>query len=210
MQPIDLFERLLELGRDHRGAEIARLPGAGIHREVLRLADLHLPALLHFFDGLPPYDREVFVEAVALYEHTVGGLGSVTTLQNLLPMVGDAHDAVLDWILRNTNSYSYYAYEARSLEEYRAICSRRAKRKADAEFQETNRQAQAKARIAERATTLLYNAVRRGDLKAVRALLVRGADPTTKAPDGTSLDSLAIGNHRHDIAAELQAHMNAS
>jgi hypothetical protein len=121
-------------------------------------------------------------------------------------MLGDAEDEVLDWILRNTASYDYYAHGARSLGEYRDICSHRARRRAEAMRVEMERQAQHKTRIAARATLLLYNAVRRGDAKAVRALLAKGADPNAKAPDGTSLEALAIGKDRRDIADELRIH----
>ena len=70
------------------------------------------------------------------------------------------------------------------------------------------RQARDKARIAlegaPEATRKLYNAVRRGDLKAVRALLLRGADASSLTPEGEPLVSFALRQNRHEIVAILQ------
>lgn len=62
----------------------------------------------------------------------------------------------------------------------------------------------AKVRRSERATLNLYNAVRRGDVKAVRALILNGADPKTRAPDGAELIELAKLIGYENIIEELE------
>ena len=160
--------------------------------------------LVDYCVALPQVEREAFVRGVALYENTVGGLGSVTSLKRLIPLLGQAQDAEVDWILRNTRSYWYYSHGATSLAELNSLERARAHRASESLSREAEREQLAKAHKAKAATVRLYNAVRRGDVKAVRALLALGADPTVPTPDGSTLLSLALDKQRQDIAAELQ------
>lgn len=80
-----LFERLLAIGRSDTFDAIARILGVDTHHNVLRLADQHRHRLVNYVEGLQPSDRQVFIKSIAMLEHGVGGLGSVTTLQYLLP-----------------------------------------------------------------------------------------------------------------------------
>ena len=113
----EFFASLLSTGRSGRFADAQQLPGAGVHSTVLRLAGTHLDALLNYYAELNQSDRSLFIKAVAVYEDTVGGLGSVTTLHRLLPLTEDPSRTVLDWILSNTRSYRYYAHDAKSVNE---------------------------------------------------------------------------------------------
>ena len=144
-----------------------------------------------------------FIKAVAAYEDTVDGLGSVTLLHHLLPHINDSDHAVVDWILRNTRSYWYYAHSARSYEEYVAQERWRAEQTAINVHRDRERQARDRARIAIDATTRLCGAVRRGDLTAVQALLRKGADAGVETADGEPLVSFAIRQNREDIATVL-------
>ena len=208
VQPLAAFSDLLALGRTEDYSAISGLPGAGTHADVLRVADVHRKALLAFFADLSPPDRVSFVKAVAVYENTVGGLGSVTTLHYLLPDIDDPDHAILDWILRNTKSYWYYAHSARSYDEYVAQRRWSAEQTSANILRDDERQARDMARIARdgppEATRKLYNAVRRGDIKAVQALLLKGADASSLTPDGEPLVSFALRQHRQEIAAILQ------
>ena len=205
MDPLALCTNLLALGRKEDYAAIELLPGAGTHAEVLRLAGVRRKTLLGFFTELAPTDRVALVKAVAIYENTVNGLGSVTTLHALLPHIDDPDHAILDWILRNTRSYWYFAHSARSYEQYLIESRWRAEQTADNIQRDSERQARDRTRKALEATTNLYNAVRRGDLEAVQSLLLKGADASGLTPDGEPLASFAIRRHRPDIAAALQA-----
>ena len=111
-------------------------------------------------------ERVAFVKALAVYEDTVGGLGSTTGLKQVFPLVPDGDYAVMDWILATTRSYDWYSSERSSAE-----------RRAWNEEREAESVRVSKRRKSEKASTLLFPAVRRGDTKAVESLLRRGADP---------------------------------
>ncbi len=205
MEPHVFFSRLLTLGRKADYSVISVLPGAGTHADVLRLADVHRKALLRFFIGLSPTDRVAFVKAIAVYENSVNGLGSVTTLHDLLFHVDDPDHAILDWILRNTNSYWYYAHSARSYDEFVAQCRWKSEQTTANLLRDEERQERDRKRISIDATMKLYNAVRRGDHTAMRALLLKGADASALTPEGEPLVSFALRQNRQDIVATLQS-----
>ena len=138
-------------------------------------------------------------------EHQVGGRGSVTHLKYLLPLVIDPDRSLLDWILRNTTSYWYYAHGTRSVKEFDAASALISKRTAERVQQDQERQLQDQRRIAGSATANLYNAVRRDDIKAVRALLRKGADAVALTPDGESLLSFSDSRGHVAIATELRS-----
>ena len=112
---------------------------------------------------------------------------------------------VFDWVLTNTSSYRYYSGGATSFAELRAERAWQSRRWQERQEDERNREAEAKARKAERATQNLHNAVRRGDIKAVRALLGQGASPTVTTPDGMGLAEYARLSGRSDIAELLSS-----
>ena len=70
---------------------------------------------------------------------------------------------------------------------------------------DAERQAKDRARIAVKASGNLYNAVRRGDVKAVVALIALGADVESRCSDGKSAIDLAREKGRMDIAQILEA-----
>jgi hypothetical protein len=128
----DIFARLLDMGLRLAFDEVELLPGAGIHNEVLWLADGGLRSLQRFFETISVADRPGFIKALAVFENTVGGLGSVTTLEKLLPLVDDDGGELLDWIVRNTQSYWYYSNKASSLDEMNEIRREHQRRRARA------------------------------------------------------------------------------
>jgi hypothetical protein len=201
-----LFDQLLGLGQQGNFDAVSLLPGAGIHSHVLRIADRYRDALLKFFVALDPPDKLAMAKAVAVYEDTVGGLGSVTTLRYLLEKIDDPRHELLDWILQNTNSYWYYCGSARSYEQYAAWKRWRHEAAAANIARDEERQQRDRLRIAMEATGKLTNAVRRGDTKAVQALLLKGADSTVLSSEGRSLRDVAAAAGRLDIVAMLEGH----
>lgn len=198
------LRRLLEIGRSERYAEIARVAELRDHSAMLQLAGVYRDQVLAFAKGLPLPDQVAFIKSIAILEHGVGGLGSVTNLERLLSLVSDPKRTLLDWVLRNTKSYWYYSHGAQSIEDLDLIRGRIAKQRDERLAKNQGRQVRDKVRIAEAATNKLYNAVRRGDLKAVRALISKGADATSHAPDGSSLIAVAVSMGFDAIASELR------
>ena len=148
-------------------------------------------------------DRAAFTKALAVYEDTVGGLGSVTALEPVLGLFqNDAQEGrnVHFWILEHTSSNRYYVQRAANSIDPEAANRRWQEARYENERRNYELAAPARARRAERASSNLYNAVRRGDIAAVRALLQKGASSDTTAPDGTPLVRYAEVIGREDIA----------
>ena len=75
---------------------------------------------------------------------------------------------------------------------------------AENERRDAARQAIDSARIAVKASGNLYNAVRRGDVKAVSALISLGGEADGRCPDGKSLIEFAREKGRLDIVEVLE------
>jgi hypothetical protein len=198
-----LLQSLLSAARSEQFESVRSLPGAGIHSQVRRLADHYRDTLIDFFSKLDTADRGCFVKSVAVYEDSAGGLGSVTTLHRLLSLLSDPDHAVLNWILANTKSYLYYSEGARSFAELQEAHRIQANRRAESQRKEEERAAAAQTNRAARATLNLFNAVRRGDTKAVAALLNQGADPNSTTPEGVPLQQYAVSVGHTEIARLL-------
>ncbi len=199
-----LLRELVAIGRSGEFSKTPLVAEFRDHSSVLRLADVHRDQLIAFAMNQLLSDQIALIKSIAVLEDQVGGLGSVTNLERLLPLVPDPERKLLDWILRNTTSYSYYSFGACSIEEYDVACRRKAERAAEGIRRDGARQAQDRKRIGEAATKNLFNAVRRGDLKAVRALVQKAADVNAPAPDGSSLLDLAALKGYDAIATELR------
>lgn len=178
------------------------LPGAFNHRLVLEHV-FALRPLLSEVSTLPHEDQVSFIKSLALYEQTVGGIGSPTLLFHALPIVSDPNHEIFDWVLTNTTSYNHYARGAKSFAELehfeslsRALSARTLER-------ERQRVVDAATRRADKASSNLFNAIRRGDIKAVSALLNQGASP--QATDASGLTAAAYADQlgRADIAELL-------
>ncbi len=204
MSPAAIIESLVTAGRAEDYAAVAAIAGAGVHAEVLRFSDSLRRGGLAPIEELSALERAAFVKALAVYENTVGGLGSVTALERVLPLIQDEDHAILDWILSTTRSYWYYSNGARSYAELQEIKAAHAERRAQNEKREAEIERFAKERKAKQASANLFNAIRRGDTKAVEALLRQGAVPQGVAPDGIPLVRYAEENNRTAIAQLLR------
>lgn len=189
---------------------IKELPGAGNHREVMRLADRGLSDSTEFFGSLNTAEQVAMLKAVAAYEDTAGemGMGSVTLLERLASLKslrhGDPRREAYAWILANTNSYWYYGGGMKSLDGIHDWQRTKYEIAAENERNDAARQATDSARIAVKASGNLYNAVRRGDVKAVAALIALGGDADGRCPDGKSLIEFAREKGRLDIVEVLE------
>lgn len=199
-----LVGQLLAAGLAEDFAAVAALPGAGNHAQVLRFASSLRGEGRKAIDAMSGTERTAFIKALAVYEDTVRGLGSVTALCQLLPLTPGEDVATIDWVLLHTRSYDYYANGARSLADVLEAKAARAEGRAATARLEAQRERAAKERRAARATALLYNAVRRGDLKAVQGLIAQGASVDVRTPEGEDLESYAQRSGRTEIAATLR------
>lgn len=203
MNADELIDALLAVGPEDKYAAVRAIPGSGNHDRVVRYTRGLRGPVLDRVVGLAPDQQASFVKALAVYEETVGGLGSVTALQYVFRVISDPDHAAFDWVLANTRSYWYYSGNAASFAELHAERVWHSHRRQEREASEREREAEARQRKAERATQNLYNAVRRGDIKAVRALLGHGASSAGTTPEGVSLAEYARASGRTEIAELL-------
>lgn len=103
------------------------------------------------------------------------------------------------WVYPDARCYSEFLQES-------MVQAAKTERNIEQELQRQKRSAQIKRESeAQRATKNLVNAVRRGDVKAVKALLAKGADPRyALPPDGQSLVEYAEANGKTGIADLLR------
>ena len=112
--------------------------------------------------------KKAFIKSIAIFEDTVDGIGSPSLLQHLVPLLEDDEINVLDWILKNTNSYCWYGHGAKSLKEYDEIIRQNKERAERNIAKEKEKQKEAAEKRAIRATSNLPNAVRRGGQKSCK------------------------------------------
>ncbi len=200
-----LVERLAGVGEHGSLDELFETERMTSKELFLTCADRKRGLLLLYASRLSPEKRQDLVKALTRVEVGIGGCGSVSCVARLIrPPFFLVDRALFDWVLRNYPHY-YYGGGARSIDEYEMLLALQANRRARAISAETERQAVAQRRTAVQASGNLFNAVRRGDKKAVEALLERGADPSQMTSCGQSLHSYAHQNDKDEIAAMLQA-----
>jgi hypothetical protein len=167
-------------------------------------------------DSLPEAELEALVRAITIAERDYPefGGGSVSgviwAFRRLQYRTHNNLDSLADWILAHTNNpwapFGSSNYGARSLAEFRAFQQRAATARVERARNESERQSAAAVRIADKATHDIFAAIRRKDIKAVEALLLRGA--RLNIPDDTGKTAMAYAQSLgHAAIIELlQAH----
>lgn len=184
---------------DGSSSKVESLPGAAVRRLVVKRT-CELRPLLNQVATLSRHEQSAFIKSLALYEQTVGGLGSATLLLRALPLVDDPNHELFDWVLTNTKSYDYFARGVKSFEALESIkAASRARSAANLE-REKERESAASVRRAKQATIKLVGAVKRGDSKAVEALLRQGARTDALNGDGVAIADYAEQLGRVEIA----------
>ena len=209
MQLLDILRDLAKAGsaQDYPNVEVTT--ALQPHMCVVQFLDHERNSLISTAAQFTQLELISIIKAIAVLEHLVGGRGSVTHLKRLLDLVQDPDRELLDWILRNTKSYWYYSHDAKSVKEYDLICQEIASRTAKRISADDERKSQDKIRVAVANTDKLFNAVRRGDFKAVEALILGGANPQTLTPNGESLINFAETRANAQVIAILKAALAA-
>jgi hypothetical protein len=203
---------LLSLGRKEAYADISHEPELQPHMAVIQLLDKFRDQIAPYAHNLGSEDRIALTKAMAVLEHQVGGRGSVTHLRCLLPLVDDPDRLVFDWILRNTDSYAYWSHGTKSIEEFdsnRESAAKRSAEKSELLTLELQQQKKNREQTVQDANQRLYNAVRRGDIKALQALIAKGANVSLPTPDGMTLLEYAESQGNSAIVELLQSQLKA-
>lgn len=211
----EILGSLLSIGRKNAYTDISDKPELQPHIAIVQLLDKYRDEIAPYAQNLTSEDRIALTKAIAILEHQVGGRGSVTHVRTLLPLVDDPDRLVFDWILRNTDSYAYWAHGAKSIEDLDSIRTRnsesatnRTAEKSERLKLELQQQQEYRERNTRNATQSLYNAVRRGDIKALQALIAKGADVRHPVPGGMTLLEYAESQGNTAIIELLQGEQN--
>ncbi len=209
-----LVAELIEIGRGDED----RLPASAPTGEAvwMSVAENH-EALYVLAKALPIAELDLLIRGFvrASRANRSMGLGSVSPVVQLLRTLSwrdrSAEERLTPWILANrVNPYEPFGTHvdvttARTLAEFADIKWKAAQLHAAALAERlAQEQAARDARRSDHATRQLWNAVRRGDLRAVKALLDLGAQPAAATRDGQSLRSVAIAFGRHAVAEYLR------
>ncbi len=182
MKAQDLLIALINANGEPQGVE--NIDGAFDHGSVAKNTYTLREVFFTQVVCLSTDDQSSFIKSLALYEQTVGGLGSVTLLPQMLEIVDDSDHTLFDWVLANTNSCNYFAGGAKSFAELQRFKELRNARVKAIQDREAQRENEAKIRRAKKASSNLINAINRGDIKAVKGLLLKGASTDTLSDDG--------------------------
>jgi hypothetical protein len=166
-----------------------------------------------------PEDVADLIRGLILYcrasGRSIGGSVSpvIVLYRSLIERVPEWEPPLTRWIVDNrTNPYEPFGTlndeGATTYGEYVERREARVQRARANEAAEVERQQEAiKIRVTrerDESTQRLAGAVRRGDLRAVQALLRKGADAARALPEGESLVTLAEENGRYAVAAFLK------
>jgi hypothetical protein len=157
-------------------------------------------------DELAALVRALTVAEVILDGWTAGSVSPVIwTFRVFQLKFADQADVLADWVLsRTVNQYLPYGrhnFGARSRSELSLLRKASEERRKAVHDKELQRQRDAQSRRTEKATRDLYGAIRRRDLKATTALLLKGANP--RSPNEAGLTPFDLS--REIGASEITA-----
>lgn len=147
-------------------------------------------------DSLTENELEALIRVMTVAERDYPpfGGGSVTgaiwAFRRLQQRTRNSLDGLADWILAHTTNpwvpFGSNNHGARSLTDLRTLRERAASMRSEKALKENERQAADAVRIADKATRDIFAAIRRKDIKAVQALLIRGARLDIADPTGNT------------------------
>lgn len=194
--PDVLLQKLIEMGRS---SDLSRMssffPVQEQHRfgHIMRLRP---ETWLNIAKSLNIEDLVALIKCLTIAERVFEdwGGGSVSPVillfRKLASLDSNFAETIADWVLTNTENY-YLPFGtmnlgAKSLIEYHLLKQLASERRKGSHELEIQRQESARQRKAQETTHALIGAVRRSDVKAVKALIAKGANANAKDSEGVS------------------------
>ena len=156
-------------------------------------------------------ELEALVRALTIAEVILDGWAAgsaspvIWTFRVFQSKFADQADVLAGWVLsRTANEYLPYGtsnFGARSLSQLSLFRKASSERREAARNKELQRQRDAQSRRAEKATRDLYGAIRRRDLEATTALLLKGANPRSPNEAGLTPFDLSREIGANEITA---------
>ena len=143
-------------------------------------------------ERLPKENLKALIKTLTIAESLLKGWqgGSVSAVIWLFnkysPSDHEDKDKLTDWILRHTDNYyvPFSNYGAKTLKEYYELRAEYMNKKRETQMKEEMRHQNAVQRRAVAATQKIFSAIARGDIKAVEALIEKGADLAAHNSEG--------------------------
>jgi hypothetical protein len=199
--PEMLLNKLIEAGKTNDFSQISSLlttQEQNTYRYIMRLRP---EPWLNSAENLNEEELVSLIKCLTIIECNYDGwmAGSVSPVIWLFRKLSSfepvfLHD-VADWVLANTkNGYLPFGtmnLGAKSIVEFTQLKKLSSERRKTRHETEVKRQDLARARKAQKATLALFGAVKRSDIKAVKALIAKGADITAKDSENISVTEYA-------------------
>lgn len=190
--PNDLLNRLIDIGSRESFHELTdKLE----HEEMRHHKQMMIQSWQFWYpiaQRLNQDNLEALIKTLTIAESSLDGWqgGSVSAVIWLFnkysPSDPEKKDKLADWILRHTTNYyvPFSNYGAKSLDEYYRLRAEFMNKKRETQIKEEERHQGAVRRRAVSATQNIFASIRRGDIKAVKALIQTGADLTAVNSEG--------------------------
>ena len=201
----ELVDHLVDIGRSENFHDLGNVSDRFPEAKQGSFMRLRPEAWYQIADTLSENRIVALIKALTLLEQypnfKAGSVAPVIWLFRRLPGANDRVE-LINWILSHTdNDYLPFGssnHGAKSLDDYRQRCEQIAERSNARKKAEEERQLEAKLRKANEASQRLFGAIRRKDVKAVEALIAKGADCNVVDESGlTALEyarSLGLGH----------------
>ena len=197
-----ILDKLIEIGKSDDFSRMSSFFTVQEQHRYGHIMRLRPEAWHRVAESLSIEDLVAIIKCLTIAERSFEGwkAGSVSPViwlfRRLSGLDPNLADTIANWVLTHTeNDYLPFGtvnLGAKSLAEYhrlKEVASERAQARREAEV---HRQESARQRKAQEATHALIGAVKRGDVKAVKALIAKGADINAKDSAGVS-----ISEHAH-------------
>jgi hypothetical protein len=195
--PDALLHKLIEIGKSSDFSRVSSSLAVQEQQRFGYIMRLRPETWFSIADSLNTEDLVALIKCLTIAERVfedwkAGSVSPVIWLfRSLTSLNPNFAEIVADWVLANTdNNYLPFGTTnlgAKSLVEHARLkqsASERAQARYEAEVQ---RQESARQRKAQEATHALIGAIKRGDIKAVKALIAKGANANVKDSEGVSI-----------------------
>lgn len=204
------IDRLIEIGQAEDFERLAALPDEFPELRDGQFMRTGWPPWYELAESLTDQKLMALIKTLTVAEQKLPDWtgGSVTPaiwlFQSLRRRLNNDPSEFVEWLLAHTtNPYIPYGHGvAHNEEEFRHLKVWGGFR-SKTQVAERKRQAEAKTRKAKQATHNLFGAVRRGDIKAIAALLDRGADPGARDEQGQTPKEYAVSLGNEQVIAAL-------
>ncbi len=214
---LPIFRRFVQIGHSHDFDQLKLVMSSKeFHSSYCRGS---LNDIFAFANSLCQPDLFALIKTLTVYERqNIGGYNSTSPIIRLYEMCHDPERKLADWVLQNTNN-EYLPFGggrlkwnrgAKSIQEYDKVINQLTlERNRGLEIQRLREELDQAASLSKKmrkASHDIFNAARRGDERAVDALIAKGAIINNEPDqDGKSLLTIALESGNKNVLRSISA-----